>query len=360
MNGRGKGGLALDLEVRPLRCFVAVAEEQSFSRAAERLRLTQPAVSAQIRELERLVGFDLFIRTTRRVELSDRGLAFFDYARRMIGETDRLKRIVLSLQKAEMTPLSVGAAFYTFDFPERITLFENFIAARTDIPLNAEMRWQSELLRDLDRGKLDLALIVGVPVGRQELKEITRQGKGSEGLFADDLKRLVLRRERVELLVPEESPLAQTNIIDPQMLKGQKIVMLTEAFGAPVIEPIMRLLDGAGATAFVPPEPSGIGVVRYGRQFRIPAIALGWFDDHVLAGAHMVKRAIAGFELETEFVLLGHNDFRRDSIEAFWEIAEKTFGARPQSSCSQDGIEERHYRPAPRSKDGRHSREVRH
>jgi hypothetical protein len=144
----------------------------------------------------------------------------------------------------------------------------------------------------------------------------------------------VLRRERVELLVPEESHLALHNIIEPAQLRGERVVMLTDAFGAPVIKPVLEMLESAGATPFVPPEPSGIGIVRYGRQFRIPALSLGWFDSHVLGGSRMVKRAIAGFDLETEFVLLGHSDFQRASVEAFWEVAEETFGssaARAQS-----------------------------
>ena len=58
------------IELRHLRAFVAVAEDLSFSRAAQRLFITQPALSRQIRSLERLVGCDLFRRSTQRVELT--------------------------------------------------------------------------------------------------------------------------------------------------------------------------------------------------------------------------------------------------------------------------------------------------
>ena len=58
------------VEVRHLRAFVAVAEELNFSRAAERLYLSQPALSRQIRMLERLVGCELLLRSTRHVELT--------------------------------------------------------------------------------------------------------------------------------------------------------------------------------------------------------------------------------------------------------------------------------------------------
>ena len=64
------------IELRHPRAFVAVAEDLSFSRAAQRLFITQPALSRQIRGLERLVGCDLFRRSTQRVELTLAGEAF--------------------------------------------------------------------------------------------------------------------------------------------------------------------------------------------------------------------------------------------------------------------------------------------
>jgi hypothetical protein len=63
----------MQLELRHLRSFLAVAEELSFTRAAKRLHVAQPALSAQIRQLESQVGCDLFVRATRKVELTSHG-----------------------------------------------------------------------------------------------------------------------------------------------------------------------------------------------------------------------------------------------------------------------------------------------
>jgi acetyl esterase/lipase len=76
------------VEVRHLRAFVAVAEELNFSRAAERLYLSQPALSRQIRSLERLVGCELLRRTTHRVELTLAGDALLDRARTLLADLD--------------------------------------------------------------------------------------------------------------------------------------------------------------------------------------------------------------------------------------------------------------------------------
>jgi epsilon-lactone hydrolase len=76
------------IELRHLRAFVAVAEEFNFSRAATRLYLSQPALSRQIRALERHVGCDLLRRSTHRVELTLAGDALLERARRLLSDLD--------------------------------------------------------------------------------------------------------------------------------------------------------------------------------------------------------------------------------------------------------------------------------
>ena len=76
------------IELRHLRAFVAVAEELNFGRAATRLFVSQPALSRQIRSLERLVGCNLLRRSTHRVELTLAGDALLDRARRLLTDLD--------------------------------------------------------------------------------------------------------------------------------------------------------------------------------------------------------------------------------------------------------------------------------
>jgi epsilon-lactone hydrolase len=85
------------IELRHLRSFVAVAEELNFGRAAERLYITQPALSRQIRSLEQLVGCELLRRTTRCVELTVAGEALLERARRLLGDVDEAVAAVQSI-----------------------------------------------------------------------------------------------------------------------------------------------------------------------------------------------------------------------------------------------------------------------
>ena len=76
------------IELRQLRYFVAVAEELHFGRAAERLHMSQSPLSRAVRDLERQLGLVLFVRTTRRVELTPAGDALLGGARRALAELD--------------------------------------------------------------------------------------------------------------------------------------------------------------------------------------------------------------------------------------------------------------------------------
>ena len=73
------------VELRQVRCAIAVADELHFTRAAEKLHITQSALTRQIRQLELELGVDLFLRDTRRVELTDAGRALIDGGRKGAG-----------------------------------------------------------------------------------------------------------------------------------------------------------------------------------------------------------------------------------------------------------------------------------
>lgn len=90
------------MELRHIHAFIAVAEELHFGRAAERLRLAQPPLSQQIRQLEKELGVQLFNRTTRSVQLTDSGEAFLTHARLVFRE----------LNEAELAAKAAGSGQY--------------------------------------------------------------------------------------------------------------------------------------------------------------------------------------------------------------------------------------------------------
>lgn len=96
------------MELRQLRYFVAVAEEMSFRRGAERLHIAQPALSQQISKFERELHTELFRRTTRRVELTDAGHVLLAEGKRVLAEADHALSAVTQAAHGEIGLLRVG------------------------------------------------------------------------------------------------------------------------------------------------------------------------------------------------------------------------------------------------------------
>src|SRR5260370_21866401 len=98
------------MEIRWLRSLVAVAEEMHFSRAARRLRLAQPALTAQIRQLEAEIGSPLFERTNRMRGLTIAGRALLPEARALVERSDALSRMVKQASLRETGPFPLGVS----------------------------------------------------------------------------------------------------------------------------------------------------------------------------------------------------------------------------------------------------------
>jgi len=113
------------MELRHLRYFVAVAEELHFRRAAERLHMSQPPLSQQIRALEEEVGAPLLLRNQRKVELTAAGAAFYARAREILAAVEDAALEARRVQRGEVGRLAVGfvgSAMYSF-VPELLRAF---------------------------------------------------------------------------------------------------------------------------------------------------------------------------------------------------------------------------------------------
>src|SRR5579863_3581447 len=98
------------MELRHLRYFVAVGEEQHFGRAAARLHVAQPALSRQIQDLEREIGFLLFDRLPRGVRLNEAGKLFLSDSRRILQDVDEAKRRAERIALGKAGTLRIGIA----------------------------------------------------------------------------------------------------------------------------------------------------------------------------------------------------------------------------------------------------------
>src|SRR5690606_32769477 len=97
-----------DIELRQLRFFVTVAEESSFRRAAERLKVTEQALGHHVGRLERELETELLHRSSKGVELTAAGTVLFDEGRRVLSEADRARTAVSEAARGELGTLRVG------------------------------------------------------------------------------------------------------------------------------------------------------------------------------------------------------------------------------------------------------------
>jgi DNA-binding transcriptional LysR family regulator len=145
-------------ELRSLRSFLAVADALHFGRAAAALRIAQPALSQQIRRLERDLGVDLFVRTSRSVALTPAGAALRDRARSLLARAAKDVDEVGRIGRGEQGRLDVG--FVSSALPlgpmERV---QRFRAHNPLVQVHLEEGWTSTLLARVVRGDLDLAIV---------------------------------------------------------------------------------------------------------------------------------------------------------------------------------------------------------
>ena len=181
------------VELRHLRYFVAVAEAENVLRAAtQKLHVSQPAVSRQIRDLEDELGAQLFERTGKSVRLTDAGFLFLKEARAVLERTDEAVRNVRDFVQAGETELQVGysPALRTQIVSPALHAFQQAMP-KVHVKLHD---WTGEkIVTGLRDGRLQLAFIVR-PSKRVQLR---------------DLRFEELVRERVSLAVPANHPFAR-------------------------------------------------------------------------------------------------------------------------------------------------------
>lgn len=150
------------MEMRHLRCLVAVAEELHFGRAAARLNLSQPPVSLAIKELEAELGVTLFERSSRRIVLTREGEEAVRDARAVLARTELLRRRAHDAAQGQSGTLSIGfisLAAYSF-LPDTL---RRFMADYPKVKLALHESTTDAMLAELEIGALDVGLIFASP-----------------------------------------------------------------------------------------------------------------------------------------------------------------------------------------------------
>lgn len=155
--------MRLNLDIQSLRSFIKVGETNNFTRAAEALNLTQPAISQQIKRLEDLLGADLFVRENRQVLLTLEGEKLFGYAKNIVACNDQVGKLFGTLEKRETIIVGMPEHFCERVLPQIISSMATHFPA---IQMVVKVARSCLLLDALSEGKIDLCLVI------DELKKI--------------------------------------------------------------------------------------------------------------------------------------------------------------------------------------------
>nr|AAV37063.1 LysR-type transcriptional regulator [Streptomyces nodosus] len=176
------------MELRHVRSFLALVEERHFGRAAARLHIAQPALSQQIKQLERDLGTVLFTRSTRRVELTEAGADLTAYARSILAEVERAEAHMAMLASGHAGRVSIGfVGTATYDVLPQVARTVRAELPAVSLELHGELL-APQLVEGLLDGAYDLALFRPGPAGHSGVRVVP------------------LRTERLVAVLPSHHP----------------------------------------------------------------------------------------------------------------------------------------------------------
>jgi len=249
-------------ELRLLRYFVAVAQERNFTRAAQRLHMAQPPLSAAIRQLEEQLGVALFERTTREVKLTLAGRELLERGGALLAHADEVFSAVRAVERAPVGRLAVGVT-PAARFGLAPALFAACASEAAGVMLYPREDTTSVLLHELRAGRLDLVVAFCA-------------------LPDDALERELLRDEPAVLHVPETHPLASHASVALEDLRDETLVVAGGPDSPGYTAAVLALCRAAGFEPATVPDPypdlglqavrEGLGVVVYVRTAFGPVV----------------------------------------------------------------------------------------
>ncbi len=283
------------MDFRSLQYFVAVAEELNFTRAAERLDMSQPPLSNQIKQLEEELDTQLFIRGKRHLTLTESGRLLLRRSREILEMADKARGEILSLGGELSGTIAIGmvdgrapyiGARLVRDFGQEFPLVRyNFWNGSSD-----------DVIDRIFRGLLDVG-IIAAPYDAEHLDGIT---VGSELWCA---------------MLPETHPLAQKeeDRLSLKMLGGERIFIPQRSSRQ---EAVLRWFQEVGA------EPDIVGTLsNFETAAAIAAMGAGIsIFPHTSADAfpHIVTKVLTDPEKRAEYVLVWNNETKpRELVEEF-------------------------------------------
>jgi DNA-binding transcriptional LysR family regulator len=294
------------MEIRQLRAFVAIAESGTFTAAAQRVHVTQAAISMQIRQLENELGAKLFIRAPRRVILTEAGEHLLQRARLILREHDAAQDEIAELVGAERGRLRIGSSSAMVATETLPKILRELRKQHTMAEVTVGSGTSEALVQQILAGELDLAF-VSLPV--------EARGIQTERLDEDQLVAIASPRHR----------LAKQRTVSAYTLAGEKLILgerggntrrLIDQFFAQAgvtLNVAMELSRQAAIRRMVE-EDMGVGIVPFqsaGEEVEKGRLVRWWIEGAQINWELGIARLSGGYEspIMQTFIRLARTHF---------------------------------------------------
>ncbi len=294
------------MELRHLRHFVALAEEEHFGRAAERVFVVQQALSNSVRNLEEEVGVPLVLRTTRRVQLTPAGQEFLVGARETLALAGQTVERARRAARGEVGRLTVGfvSGLAFGGLPEIVRRFRELYP---NVSVDLRELTAPEQEAGLRGAVLDVGLML-LPVR------------------AANLDSRALWRQPLVAALPAGHPLARKSRLKISDLAPEPFVFFPRQLRATYFDQVMRWCAGAGFTPNVVQEaieiPTLLSLVAAGVGVFLP---IEFFNRLSLPG--VVYRPVEDAPLVDIMAVWRRDEGKNPVVRAFLSVAEEMLGA---------------------------------
>ena len=214
------------ISLRQLRCFVTVAEELHFTRAAEKLNMSQPPLTQRIREMERDFGVELFRRAGNRVEVTDAGRMVLKAAKETLSHAEGVCEAAHRAARGECGQIRIGLTVSALFFDSTQRAMRAFQQEHPDVSLELTHISPGLALESLRQRKLDVGLF----------------RRFSDSL-PSDCEEVVIGRDRLMLALPAGHPQTQARRVPLSAMVDEKFIALSCRRGTALYAQVMHLWE---------------------------------------------------------------------------------------------------------------------
>ena len=296
----------MDYDVRSIRSFATLAATASFTKAADRLGVAQPHLSARIKALEQQLGFALFKRTSRRVEITPCGKRFLDGASTLLKEVENLERLGVEIRRGQASSITVGTGNCHANI--RWALLGPFIDRHPEIDLRVRVYGSStEIWTALENGDVDVAMVVPPVPEEFEYQNLHVVSGG--------------------LIVNTHSAMAKDEVIHPKRLAAQQIGVFPRSIFPALHDSVLSGLKPYGPWFSELPEAGVECLMTFVRNTGLPAIGVPWWRREEEPPTGIGYRRIEGHRIPLNHVLVRSRAPATAAANALWRLGE-TFAKR--------------------------------